>query len=225
MLDVLGPVYVGMMAVFALLAVWGVLRAFARLRHGEPIAAVMRLLLGSVFALVALMMLSIGANLRTYQRLTYEAPAATLAFRKVSDRYWSVELETRDGTRDGAYRVLDLRGDEWQLDARVIKWQGIGVVLGLDTLWRLERLSGRYRDLEAERSALRTVHGLGGTAPGLDLWALAQRQWLPLIDAHYGSSVYLPAAEGARYEVKVSASGLVARPANDAARAAIAAWR
>ncbi len=221
MLDVLGPVYVGMMAVFALLAVWGVLRAFARLRHGEPIAAVMRLLLGSVFALVALMMLSIGANLRTYQRLTYEAPAATLVFRKVSDRYWSVELETLDG----GYRVFDLRGDEWQLDARVIKWQGIGVVLGLDTLWRLERLSGRYRDLDAERSAPRTVHGLGGAAPGLDLWTLAQRQWLPLIDAHYGSSVYLPAAEGARYEVKVSASGLVARPVNDAARAAIVAWR
>lgn len=220
MLDVLGPIYVGMMTVFALLAVWGVLRAFARLRHGEPVGAVMRLLLGSVFALLALMMLSVGANLRTYQRLTYEAPAATLSFRKVSERYWSIELETQAG----GYHVLDLRGDEWQLDARVIKWHGFGVVLGLDTLWRLERLSGRYHDLELERRAPRTVYALGGEAPGLDLWALAQRRWLPLIDAHYGSSVYLPAAEGARYEVKVSASGLVARPLNDAARAAIGRW-
>jgi hypothetical protein len=220
MLGVLGPMYFGVMALFALLALWGVMRAVVKLRRGEPVGAVMRLLLGSVFALVALMMLSVGANLRTYQRLTYEAPAATLAFRKVSDRYWSVELETQDG----AYRALDLRGDEWQLDARIIKWHGLGVVLGLDTLWRLERMSGRYRDLEAERSAPRTVHGLSGPAPGLDLWLVAQGGWLPLVDASYGSSVYLPAAEGARYEVKVSASGLVARPLNEAATAAIAAW-
>lgn len=221
MLDVLGPAYFGVMTLFALLALWGALRAVARLRQGEPFQATMRLLLGSVFALVALMMLSIGANLRTYQRLTYEAPAATLGFRRVSERYWTVELETRDG----AYRALDLRGDEWQLEARVIKWQAIGLILGLDTLYRLDRLSGRYRDVELERSAPRTAHALGGEDVGLDVWALAQRRWLPLVDASYGSGVYLPAAEGARYEVKVSSSGLVARPLNDAARRALAEWR
>lgn len=220
MLEVLGPVYIGVMALFALLALWGVLRALGRLRRGEPLAAVLRLLLGSVFALAALLMLSIGANLLTYQRLSYEAPAATLAFHKVSDRYWAVELETVDG----AFRALDLRGDEWQLDARIIKWHGLAVVLGLDTLYRLERLSGRYRDLEAERNALRSVHALAAEGSGLDLWTLAQRERLPLVDATYGSSVYLPAAEGARYEVKVSASGLVARPLNDAARTAIGDW-
>jgi hypothetical protein len=221
MLDVLGPAYFGVMLLFALFALWGVLRAVARLRDAEPLAAVLRLLLGSVFALAALMMLAVGANLRTYQRLTYEAPAATLAFRKVSERYWTVEVEAQSG----AYRTLDLRGDEWQLDARIIKWHGFGIVLGLDTLYRFDRLSGRYRDVELERSAPRTVHALGGESPGLDLWALAQKRWLPLVDASYGSSVYLPAAEGARYEVKVSASGLVARPINEPARAALAAWR
>jgi len=220
MLEVLGPVYFAVVALFVLFALWGVLRAISRLRRGEPLAAVLRLLLGGVFALAALAMLAVGAGLRTYQRLDYEAPAATLAFRKVSERYWAVDLETPDG----AFRALDLRGDEWQLDARVIKWHGFAVVLGLDTMYRLERLSGRYRDLEAERNAARTVHALGGEAAGLDLWMLAQQGRLPLVDAGYGSSVYLPAAEGARFEVKVSASGLVARPLNDAARAAIALW-
>ena len=220
MLDVLGPAYFGVMAVFALLALWGVLRAVARLRDREPLAAVLRLLLGSVFALAALMMLSVGANLRTYQRLTFEAPAATLGFRKVSERYWTVEIEANSGE----YRTLDLRGDQWQLDARIIKWQGIGVVLGLDTLYRFDRLSGRYSDAELDRTAPRTVHALGDEAGGVDLWAVAQQRWLPLVDASYGSSVYLPAAEGARFQVKVSASGLVARPVNDAARKAVEGW-
>jgi len=221
MLDVVGPAYFGVMALFGLCALWGVLRALARLRDGEPLAAVVRLLLGSVFGLAALMMLSLGANLRTYQRLSYEAPAATLGFRRVSERYWTVDLETSSGD----LRTLDLRGDQWQLEARVIKWQAIGVVLGLDTLYRLERLTGRYRDIELERSAPRTAHALGAEGAGLDVWDLAQRRWLPLVDASYGSSVFLPAAEGARYEVKVSASGLVARPINDAARRAVAEWR
>src|SRR5258708_435525 len=137
MLDVLGPAYFGAMALFGLCALWGVLRAVVRMRDGEPLAAVLRLLLGGVFALAALMMLSVGANLRTYQRLSYEAPAATLGFRRVSERYWTVELETSGGE----YRTLDLHGDQWQLEARVLKWQAIGVVLGLDTMYRLERLS------------------------------------------------------------------------------------
>lgn len=64
----------------------------------------------------------------------------------------------------------------------------------------------------------------GSQATGIDIWAIAQRRWLPLIDARYGSSVYLPAAEGARYEVKVSATGLVARPVNEAGRQAVAQW-
>lgn len=221
MLDVLGPIYVGLLAVFGLLALWGVVRAIDGLRQGEPLSAVMRLLVGGVFGLVALLLFSVGTHLRTYQRLTYEAPAATLAFRKVAERYYAVELQTHDG----GYQALDLRGDDWQLDARIVKWQGIGIVLGLDTLYRLDRLSGRYRDVALERDAPRTVHALGGEAVGLDVWSFAQRRWFPLIDARYGSSVYLPAAEGARYEVKVSASGLVARPINEAARKAVAGWR
>jgi hypothetical protein len=216
MLDVLGPIYLGLLAVAGLLALWAVVRAVDGLRHGEPLAAVMRLLVGGVFGLVALVLFSIGTHLRTY-----EAPAATLAFRKVSDRYYAVELQTHEG----GYHALDLRGDDWQLDARIVKWQGVGIVLGLDTLYRLDRLSGRYRDLQQERDAPRTVHGLGGEPVGFDVWSFAQRRWFPLIDARYGSSVYLPAAEGARYEVKVSASGLVARPINEAAKKAVAEWQ
>jgi len=222
MLDLLGPTYVAVMALLAVVAVLGAFRALQRLRHGEPASAVANLLLASVFGLAALLLASLGTNLLTYQRLTHEAWAATLTLRQVGPAYYSVELETADG----GFRALDLRGDEWQLDARVLKWHGLAVVLGLDTLYRLERLAGRYRDAEQERSAPRTVHELSRGAGGLDPFTLAQRaSWLPWVDAVYGSATYLPAADGARYEVKVSASGLVARPVNEQARRALAAWR
>jgi len=48
---------------------------------------------------------------------------------------------------------------------------------------------------------------------------------VPLADALYGSAAYVPMAEGAEYAVSVSASGLVVRPGNDAARKAVGGWK
>ena len=70
---------------------------------------------------------------------------------------------------------------------------------------------------------------LAALAPqaGIDLWALLRRyhDYLPLADALYGSAAYVPMADGAVYVVSVSASGLVVRPANEAAQRAVGGWR
>jgi hypothetical protein len=120
--------------------------------------------------------------------------------------------------------VFMLYGDDWQLDARVLKWKGWANLLGLDAQYRLERISGRYRDIEQERRDERTVYALSQN-PGLDLWELSNRyrRWLPFVDAMYGSATYLPMAETARYEVKMTQTGLIARPMNAAAESAAGA--
>jgi len=48
--------------------------------------------------------------------------------------------------------------------------------------------------------------------------------YVPWADALYGSATFMPMADGAAYEVSVSQAGLLARPLNDAARAAVDAW-
>ena len=82
----------------------------------------------------------------------------------------------------------------------MLKWRGFANLLGLDARYRLERLGGRYVEIEQERSAARSVYALGA-APALDLWLLARAypRWLPFVDAVYGSATYLPMADGARY--------------------------
>ena len=42
------------------------------------------------------------------------------------------------------------------------------------------------------------------------------------MDTLYGGAAYMPMADGARYEVWITQSGLIARPANDVARNASA---
>lgn len=188
-----------------------------------------RLLSGSGEAVggVILVVLGLGAgaaaaNLYTYHRLTAEQPVAQLRFHQAGSQAYDAELRLPDGST----RHLALQGDEWQLDARILKWEGLAILGGATPRFRLERLSGRYRDLQQARTGPYTVHQLTADA-GLDLWSLARRhqKWMPWIDAIYGSGVFMPMADGAEYEVTIAPAGLVVRPANAAARESAADWR
>ena len=195
------------------------LRRFGRFRL---VGGTLWLLSGGVLLLAMTVAGLVAANLFTYRRLTHEQEAARLTSRQLGERLYAVSLQTRKAPP----RHFQVRGDEWQIDARVLKWRAMGNLLGLDTLYRLERLSGRYGDVASERAAARTVYDLADD-PGLDLWALTRRyqDYVPLADALYGSAAFVPMAEGAEYVVTVSASGLVVRPANDAARKALGGWK
>jgi len=173
------------------------------------------------FFLAAVALALTGLNLLTYERLTREQPAVRASFARGGEEQFNATLTYPSGE----VRGYVLRGDEWQIDARVLKWRGLANVLNFDTAYRLERISGRYSDVERERVAPRTVYALH-PPERVDAWALlrAWHQYLPWADALYGSATYLPMADGAVYEVSVSQSGLVARPLNEAARAAIGGW-
>ena len=173
----------------------------------------------AVGALLALLFV----NLRSYARLVYEEPVATVEFQERGpQRYLAVV--TREPA--GAQQTFELGGDEWQVDARVLKFTGLANLLGLRAQYRLERLSGRYLDIQRERTAPHSVYSLHEES-ALDLWnfAKAHPSWVPFVDGYYGSATYLPMAAGARYEVHMTPSGLIARPDNEAAKAASHAWR
>jgi hypothetical protein len=207
--------------VFAILGVvlfvFGIQRAWRR-----------RVLTGSLEGLVGLLLLAIAAlmaaisiNLYTYDRLTHESKIAEISFQEIGPQHFGAIV-----TLKNKGKILDLRGDEWQIDARVLKWRGTAVLIGFDTLYRLDRLSGRYRHITQEKTGLRTVHRLS-EEQGLDLWMIGRRyaHWIPWVDAVYGSATYMPMVDGASYTVSVSSTGLLARPSNDIARKAIGEWR
>jgi hypothetical protein len=205
-----------------LLAVPFELAAIRRLRRLQLVRGTLFFLSGATVLLVAAAVVLVAANLYTYARLTHEQEAARVSMRQLGDRRFVVSVQAKGQPP----RHFELRGDEWQMDARVLKWRAMGTLLGFDTVYRLERLSGRYGSVAAERAGPRTVHDLSEEA-GLDLWSLARRHhaYVPLADALYGSAVYVPMSEGAEYTVSVSASGLVVRPGNDTARKAVGGWR
>lgn len=205
-----------------LLAVPLEIAAIRRLRHLQLARGTLFFLSGAFILALAAGMALVAMNLYTYARLTHEQEAARVSMRQLGERHYVVSVRAKQIPP----RHYELRGDEWQIDARVLKWRAMGNLLGFDTVYRLERLSGRYGDITQERSAVRTVYSLAED-PGLDFWSLLRKhhQYVPLADALYGSAAYVPMAEGAEYAVTVSASGLVVRPGNDAARKAVGGWK
>lgn len=177
---------------------------------------------GTVLLAVALLIGVVGAQFYTYRRLTMDRPVAVLRFTRIGPHHYAVLL-----TQPGATgRRFVLYGDQWELGARVLKWRGFAVLLGMDTVYRLERLSGRYQKVHLELSGPRSVYALAPTG-GMNLWRLAERYrgWIPWVDTVYGSATYMPMADQAVYTVSITTSGLIARPANRPARRALAAWR
>jgi hypothetical protein len=222
---VFGSTAVILAAVVAACGVLGLLflLACARCLHRRRYAALTVHGLASLaFFLAAAVVTLLGLSLLTYERLTREQPVLRARFAQAAPQQYNVTLAYPSGKVDGYV----LSGDEWQIDARVIKWRAIGNLLGFDTAYRLQRISGRYGDLERERAAAPTVYALN-PPERIDVWQLlrAWRAYIPWVDAVYGSAIYLPMADGADYEVFVTPTGLLVRPLNAAARGAVAGWR
>jgi hypothetical protein len=211
-----------LIVVFGLTAVLFLIAAVRSIRRRRVVGGLLSGFTSLALFLVAACALLVAANLRTYQRLSAEQPAGELQFARIGYHQFNGVFTFPSGERAD----FALRGDEWQVDARVLKWQTLANLVGFDAAYRLDRISGRYSSIEDERSLPRTVYPLN-QPDRVDLWDLIHRyhSWVPWIDALYGTATYLPMADGALYEIKVSQSGLVARPLNQAARAAVGSWR
>ncbi len=183
---------------------------------------------GLMFLLLASSAFLLASNLYTYQRLVYEQAIAEITFGKISEQRYHANIKSLDS---GYQQSVELNGDEWQLDAQVLSWQGVATLIGLDANYRLHRISGRYLDITEEQQRPRSVYSLIRNPAYIedekfDLWQFANehQDWLHWVDAVYGSAVFLPMTDGAKYSIAISRTGLIARPANDEARKAVSRW-
>lgn len=141
--------------------------------------------------------------------LTRETTAATVRVEPAGDRAFRATVDTGDG----ASRTFDLAGDQVWIDARIVKWHPYANLVGLHTAYRLERIGGRYDNLDDERTAPRTVEALNDENPAIGVfdWAGGQRWLRPLVDAEYGSGSFTAADAPRTVQVRVSTTGLLIR--------------
>lgn len=152
---------------------------------------------------------AVAVGVQGYRALSHEQVAARIDVRPIAPQRFVATFRFPDDS----VAVYSLNGDAIYVDAHVLKWKPWANVLGLHTAYELNRVAGRYNDIEQERSGPRTVHSLVQDRP-IDLFALRRRYaWLaPFFDAEYGSGSFVAVDDGKRLELRVSTSGLLLRP-------------
>jgi hypothetical protein len=163
---------------------------------------------GALFLSLAALAVVLGVSTQGYRALTLEEVAATVTTIPTGPQAFQAFVEFPDG-RDTTFHVT---GDQLLVDAHILKWRPLANILGVHTQYELDRLGGRYLDIQDERTAPRNVHSLKNDKP-VDLFHLARRYTLLayLVDTEYGSATYIGVERPARFEIRVSTTGLLVR--------------
>ncbi|NQV86453.1 MAG: cation/multidrug efflux pump [Woeseiaceae bacterium] len=208
-------------AIFSVIALYFVFSMLRHARRRRPVRATRSLAGGVVTGCAGAASVMLAFSYYGYERLVDEQLVGSIKFSESAPGDFVARVMIA-GEKDQMFRLV---GNEWQMDARVVVWKSPATLLGLDPIYQLDRISGRYSDIEEEKSSARTVYALSAPVT-LDVWQFARKypKLMPGVDAQYGTATYLPMAHEALYEVKMTRTGLIARPVNDAAVDAVGRW-
>jgi hypothetical protein len=187
------------------------LAGLVALRRRRPFRFVLRTLLGLLLLVTGGLLGAISIGLNGYRALTREEVAARVIVQPLNEPQRFSATFHITGRPEAIH--YELAGDALYVDAHVLKWKPAANMIGLHTAYELDRVAGRYDDIERERAAARTVYSLAPERR-IDLFGLRQRYAFlsPLLDAEYGSGTFVRVTEPAELEVRVSTTGLLIRP-------------
>ena len=159
-----------------------------------------------VLAGFSLLLLS---NLYTFHRLTDESPIAELRFAGSGPGEYQATIAYGDFCTPEHYT---LHGDQWRLDAMFLKWRAWANLLGMDSMYRIERLGGRYRNVDDENASMPRTYALheDSVIDVAGIMADYEGRFSP-VDTLYGSSVYAEMDPAYVYQVYRAQSGLLVR--------------
>ncbi len=177
-------------------------------RKKRLITAIICLLLGSLMLSLSALCATITVAVRGYRALTREDLAATVKVEPMGTQQFWAEIKLPDGTMHS----FALSGDEFYIDAHILKWKPWANILGLHTSYELDRIAGRYTVLADETTKPRTVHSLSADKP-FNMFDLRRKYEMlnPLLDAEYGSATFINTNTSEEFQVMVSTSGLLIR--------------
>lgn len=199
------------MVAFSILAVALIYLSASAWRNRRRLSSFVGLLTSALLLTTSMLLGAITVGIHGYRAFTQEALAATIKTEPIGPQHFRATVTLADSS----LHMFDLAGDAVYVDAHVLKWRPIGTLLGLETVYELDRISGRYQALTDEQTRERTVYSLAANKP-FNAFDLARNYWIlrPFVDAEYGSATFIGATApgGATYEVRVSTTGLLVRP-------------
>jgi hypothetical protein len=171
-----------------------------RVLVGIPvIALLLSIILNAILAVVLVI---------TYSSLTEEKIVAILKFEKIHeiDKIYLAHLYDSHKSKIGDYEIY---GDQWRIDAGFIKMKYWANIFGVDSKYTLNRLEGRYKNIEEQNSRRKHSYELE-SHDLVDKFSF-------FIDTTYGSSTYQDINLNTEYKILQSQTGLLVREKPDTA--------
>lgn len=192
----------------------------------------MRWVVGFVQGCIGLGLLALAAgigicagDLSTYHPIAAaEEPVANVSFVKRDEQLFAVTIVDRAGHD----LHTEVQGDMWQTSVRIVDWSRYLKLVGVKPGYRIDQVQGRFYALEQEGRARRADAPLVASRFGIDLWKGINENsfFVPGVEASYRNSTFLPMADGALFEVRLTSDGgLLAKPLNEPAQRAVSEWQ
>lgn len=199
---------------FALLALVFLIATIVALKKGKLFNMAMKFVFTLLMLSLAALFGTISISLQGYQALTKEELAAVVKIEPTGVQKFTARFTLPDNSE----REFSLAGDQLYVDAHILKWKPLINIFGLHTVYELDRVAGRYEDLNEETSKSRTVYALSKDKP-VDMFHLRRRFEIlkPLVDAEYGSATFINSNRVEELKIMVSTTGLLIRTTGKAA--------
>jgi hypothetical protein len=202
----------------ALWPLWWMFRRAGRSLGNQPqlpvggsryVLATVTSIVGMAVGFATLSLLAMLQSWRTFTKKTHVAEVQCIELQPHQLRVYLVPIEG-DGTR-GATEIYDVEGDQWEVGGDVLRFKPFVTALGVDPVFRLTRVEGRWTAAADANSHKGSAHD---RMPPSGAWATLYRgtdraplRWL-IAGAHGGYVSQLPDRR-AVFDVYVTPNGYV----------------
>jgi hypothetical protein len=147
--------------------------------------------------------------LSSYRLVTKRELVAIVECVKDADKKTILQVEYYPGSEISTKKTYEFNADEWVIEGRIVKWKPLLGVFGVDRYYKLERLSGRYIDIEKEKTMPRLVYAISKSPDRFWLFLYKYQKCLPFIDAVYGNSAFIRFEPQKKYNVYMTSTGFM----------------
>jgi hypothetical protein len=184
----------------------------------KPVARVgivintLRLLLILLTVAVSAAILFLFAFIQSYTAFTHRALVAEVYCTPVPGEKdeMTLWLLTFESPPVGYLSQHKLAGHQWAVEGHILKWDEWLNFLGLQTMYKLSRVRGRYLRAEDERSKPATAHSLVANEEDPHWrWLYKYGARLPFVTAVYGNTVFTFPSETKTFRIYITPFGFM----------------
>ena len=162
---------------------------------------------------IALLCSIIILTINSYISSSKSDSVATISFTEISPKKFKVELAETQGDKYN----FELKGDLWEIDARILSWSSFLEKQGLSPYYRVNSVTSSFAKLADAEKYEGSKVAIEGSLTDAIMNQLALGDASFVLKSKPGSTGALPMSDGALFSIRLNKAGLISKPENQQA--------